>query len=156
MKKTLKLAVPMAALAALLSLSAFAEDRPRDETWRNGGTYNDRNDNRNGNRNDNRDRDYRDNDRRDNDRRDYRNDNREFVRGVIERIDYRRDVIVLREGRGGRRITVDMDRVDQRRRNRLDESDLRRGDVVTLAGEWRRGGVFEAFRIADVDSGRRW
>lgn len=136
MKKSLKLAVPVAAVAALLSLSAFAETRHQDETWRNG---NQRNEER-------RDR---------NDRYDNQN-NREFLRGVVERIDNRRDVVVLREARSGRRITVDMDRLDQRDRNRRDLSDLRRGNVVTLAGEWRRGGTFEAFRITDIDAGRRW
>lgn len=139
MKKTLKLAVPMAALAALISLSAFAETRHRDETWRNG---NDRYEDRN--------------DRRDNDRYDRRDNDREFLRGQIERIDQRRDVLVLREVRSGRRVVIDMDRTDERRRNRLDLTDLRRGDVVTLAGEWRRGGVFEAYRITDVDKPRRW
>ena len=135
MKKTLKLAVPMAALAALLSLSAFAEPRHDDETWRNGNSR------------------YDDRDRRD-DRYENRND-RELLRGYVERIDHRRDALVVREVRSGRRIVVDMDRLDQRRRNRADLTDLRRGDVITLAGEWRRGGVFEAYRITDIDSGRR-
>lgn len=136
MKKSLKLAVPMAALATMLSLSAFAEPRHDDETWRNGnGRYEDRG-------------------RRD-DRYENRND-RDLLRGYVERIDHRRDVVVLREVRSGRRIVVDMDRLDQRRRNRRDLSDLRRGDVITLAGEWRRGGVFEARRITDIDFGRRW
>jgi len=126
----------MAVLTTLLSLSAFAETRHQDQTWRNG---NDRSDDRYDNR----------------DRNDDRDRNREFLRGQIERVDFRRDVLVVREVRSGRRIVVDMDRADQRRRNRLDLSDLRRGDVVTLVGEWRRGGTFEAFRITDVDAPRR-
>lgn len=144
MKKTMKLAVPMAALAALLSLSAFAETRHRDETrqpasdsWRDGQS-DDRRDNRA------------------NDRRDSRYDDRgDFVSGVVERINYRKELVVLREAASGRRVTVDMDRTDRVRRNRIELADLRRGDFVTLNGDWRRGGVFSALRITEVRKGRR-
>jgi hypothetical protein len=138
MKKSLKLAVPMAALTALLSLSAFAETRHQDETWRNGRS------DRNG-RNDVR-RDTRD---------DIRATNRDFVRGTVERIDYRRNVIVLREVASRRLVSVDMDRTDRERRGRVELNDVRRGDFVTLAGEWRRGGVFQAFQITDIRDTRR-
>jgi Ni/Co efflux regulator RcnB len=136
MKKTLKLAVPAAALATFMAVSAFADDRHRDETWR-GRSSSDRYEDRS-------------------DRRDRRDDRNDFVRAVIERIDHRRDILVVRDVRTRRVIAVDMDRLDERRRNRRDITDLRRGDVISLTGEWRRNGSFEAYRITDIDSGRRW
>ncbi|HUP59581.1 MAG TPA: hypothetical protein VNA69_04090 [Thermoanaerobaculia bacterium] len=95
--------------------------------------------------------DYRD-DRRYRDDRD-RGRDRDFVSGIIERIDVRRNAFVLREGRGGRRITVIMPR-GQRRRG-IDINDLQRGSYVELTGDWERNGVFEARRIDSVRSGRR-
>lgn len=78
---------------------------------------------------------------------------RDEVSGVVQRIDERRGVMLLRESRTGRALEIDMR--DTRRSSRVDFSDLRRGDYVTLAGEWQRGGLFEAARIESVDSGRR-
>jgi hypothetical protein len=109
--------------------------------------------------------DYRDNDRYDrNDRDDRngrydrndrwdRNGRYDQVGGVVERIDHRRNVIVLREARSGRTIMIDADRIEDRRRNRADLTDLRRGDFVRLTGEWRHRS-FEAYRIDDVRSNR--
>jgi len=111
---------------SLFSLSAFADSRPQRETWRD-------NDGRNG--------------------RYERRDRTATIAGTVERIDYRRDVIVLREARSGRNIVIDMDRVENRRR-RADLNDLRRGDFVRLTGEWDRDG-FEAYRIDDIRSARR-
>lgn len=74
---------------------------------------------------------------------------RDVLRGVVERVDYGREVIVVRSG--GRYVTVDLDRVDRRRG--VDADDLRRGDFVELAGRWR-GGIFEADRVVSVRSGR--
>lgn len=85
------------------------------------------------------------------DRYERRND-RDFLRGVVQRVDARRGVVFLREGRGGRPIAVQMTRRHQRG---IDIGDLRRGDTVTFVGDWKRGGIFEARRIDDVDSGRR-
>ena len=75
------------------------------------------------------------------------------VYGVVEDIDYRHEVIRLRDRETGRRIKVDADRLD--RYSRVDLSDLRRGDLVELAGDWGRGHEFEAYRIESVQS-RRW
>jgi hypothetical protein len=76
------------------------------------------------------------------------------VRGVVDRVDYRRGILEIRDESSGRRVTVDMVRVDRRGRVGLD--DLRRGDYVTISGDWSRGGIFEAYRVDNVRSGRRW
>jgi hypothetical protein len=145
-KKTAGIVASSLMAMSLISVSAFADSRPQTETWRDNDQHQ-RRDDRN------------DNDRNDNDRydRNDRNDRRNRVAtiaGVVERIDLRRDVVVLREARSGRSIVVDMDRVENRRR-RADLNDLRRGDFVRLTGEWDRDG-FEAFRIDDIRSRRRW
>jgi hypothetical protein len=75
------------------------------------------------------------------------------VSGVVERIDFRRDTLVIRDQRTGRFVTVDMRRADRRSRS-VDLNDLRRGDYVELSGEWVRGGVFAAHRVDSVSSGR--
>ena len=64
--------------------------------------------------------------------------------GRVERVDYRRGTLLVREERTGRLITVVM-----RGRDRFFD-DLRRGDFVELEGDWNRG-VFEAYRIEDID-----
>lgn len=93
---------------------------------------------------------YYDNDRYDNGR--YGSYDRDYVRGIVERVDYR-GTLVLREERSGRRVTVVMARASRDRRG-VDLNDLRRGDVVTFAGDWNRGNVFEAYRIESVRNGR--
>ena len=77
-----------------------------------------------------------------------------YVSGVVTAVDYRRNVMELRDGRSGRYVTVAMLRSDSRRNRRIDLDDLRRGDRVTLAGEWARGNVFQAWRVESVTSGR--
>jgi hypothetical protein len=79
---------------------------------------------------------------------------RHIVRGVVDRVDYRRGVLEVRDELSGHRVMVDMARVD--RRGRVGVDDLRRGDYVTVSGDWSRGGGFEAFRVDNVRSGRRW
>jgi hypothetical protein len=89
------------------------------------------------------------------DDRGYRNDRDrrdDYVRGVVERVDYRSGVLLLREASTRRTITVDMR--DTRRSSRVDFGDLRRGDSVTLSGQWLRGGRFEADGIERVNSRR--
>jgi hypothetical protein len=81
-----------------------------------------------------------------------------YLTGYVQRVDYRRDVLELRDERSGRSITVDMRRVDRRsnRRGRgIDVNDLRRGDYIELSGQWLRGHVFEADSIDGLDSRRR-
>jgi hypothetical protein len=131
MKKTGKLAAVAAMVMAMAVPSAFADSRHQNETnaqWRSGGRDN------SGYRNGNYDRDY--------------------VRGVVERVDFRRGTLLLREERSGRRITVFMNGRNRNNRRGVDLDDLRRGDRVTLAGDWQRGGVFEAYRVEDVRGGR--
>lgn len=43
---------------------------------------------------------------------------------------------------------------DTLRHSRIDLNDLRRGDLVTLSGDWSRRGVFDAYRIESARSGR--
>jgi hypothetical protein len=84
---------------------------------------------------------------------DYRRGNNDrSVDGYVDRIDVRSDTLWLRDDRGGELIAVHMR--DSDRRGRGDLRDLRRGDYVELAGEWVRGGVFNAYRIEDVRSRR--
>jgi hypothetical protein len=73
---------------------------------------------------------------------------REYASGYVESIDYRGGRFVIQEARSRRLVTVLM-----RNRDRFFD-DLRRGDFVELSGDWTRG-VFEAYRIDDVDRGRR-
>jgi hypothetical protein len=81
----------------------------------------------------------------------------DVLRGVVERVDFRRDTLVLRDQATGRHVTVDMRGADRRNRS-VDLEDLRRGDLVALSGDWVRGGVFSAYRVESVNSGRgrRW
>ena len=69
---------------------------------------------------------------------------RDELRGYVERVDYRRDIFVMREERSGRRITVVMLERHER---------VRAGDYVEVEGDWSRSGVFEAY---DVDRTRRY
>lgn len=77
----------------------------------------------------------------------------DYVRGYVDRIDYRSEVLVLRDVRTHRTVRVDMRRTD-RGRSGLDLRDIRRGDRVTLVGQWVRGDVFAAHEIDAVNSGR--
>ena len=95
---------------------------------------------------------YRNNDDWRNSRRDSRyerRDDRDFLRGEVARVDRRRGVIVLRTARGGRPVLVEMARSSNRG---IDLEDLRRGDYVTLVGDWSRNGTFTAWRIDDIDA----
>jgi hypothetical protein len=90
-------------------------------------------------------------------RRDSRND-RDFLSGVVERVDQRRGVALVRVRNHERLVAVEMEG-HRNRRAGVDFADLRRGDYVTFVGDWSRGGVFEARRIDSVDSRRgrgRW
>jgi hypothetical protein len=128
MKKSAKFTVMAAGALTLASMfggCTFADERHRDDSWR-------------GSRGDSR---YE------------RRDDRDTLRGSVERVDRRRDTVVVRDARSGRTVLVQMTRRGNDRG--IDVEDLRRGDQVTFAGDWSRNGVFTAWRIADVDSGRR-
>ena len=75
-----------------------------------------------------------------------------YVSGIVQNIDYRRDVAVIRDERTGRHVTVDLGRAERRRGIAVE--DLRRGDYVELEGSWVRGNVFSASRIDSLDSRR--
>ena len=132
MKKTSKfsaLAAGALTLTSLFGLAAHADSNRGHDGWRDG--------------------------RRDS--RYERRDDRDFVGGVVERVDRRRGVVLLREARSRRTILVEMNR----RSRGVDLEDLRRGDRATFVGDWTRNGVFTAWRIEDVDSrrnrrDRRW
>jgi hypothetical protein len=79
----------------------------------------------------------------------HRNEDR--VRGVVERINLRSGVVLLRDVATRRTFEVNMR--DTRRSSGIDLRDLRRGDIVTLTGDWTRNG-FAAERIVSVDSRR--
>ena len=145
--KTLRILAIAIVIASMSGLSAFADSRHRNETW----------DSRNNRNDDGRyERDGRV-DREDWDDRDgRRNDERQFLSGIVQRVDRQAGVVLLRQRRGGRTIAVEIVR---RRGNHAGTSlrDLRRGDSVTFAGTWGRRGVFQAWRIKDVDSrNERW
>lgn len=71
----------------------------------------------------------------------------ELMRGIVERVEYRRGIAWIRNDLNGRLIEVDL-RGD--RRGRFDAGDLHRGDFVELTGNWVRGGVFFVDQIQDV------
>ena len=79
--------------------------------------------------------------------------NQGYVRGYVDRIDFRRGVLYVRDDYNRRIIAIDMVRVDRRART-IDLDDLRRGDYVEISGDWGRGGIFEAYRIVSVRTGR--
>src|SRR4051812_37576661 len=68
---------------------------------------------------------------------------RGFVRGVVDRVDYRTGTVWLRDDASGRIITADVD-------GRSAISSLRRGEHVELTGQWIRGGVFDVARIDNI------
>jgi hypothetical protein len=70
------------------------------------------------------------------------------VSGVVESIDYRSGILMLRDDASGISINVDMRSAQSAR------VDLRPGDYVTLSGNWVRGNVFDAYRIDAVNNGR--
>ncbi len=76
----------------------------------------------------------------------------ELVRGIVDRVEYRRGIAWIRDERSGRLLEADL-RGD--RRGRFDADDIRRGDFVELTGNWARGGVFFVNQIQDVHH-RRW
>ena len=76
-----------------------------------------------------------------------------YVSGYVDRIDFRRSTLWLRDNASGRLIEVDM-RDAYQRSSRIGLDDLQRGDYVSLSGEWLRGGLFAAYRVDDVRTRR--
>ena len=77
---------------------------------------------------------------------------RGYVRGTIDRVDYRRGVAWLRDDASGRLIEADLRNAG--RYSRIDGRDLRRGDRVELSGDWVRGNVFLVNQIDAVRTSR--
>ena len=81
---------------------------------------------------------------------DRRDANDRLLTGVVQNIDRRGNVIWVQVHRSNRVVAVDVRRVD-RNSFRFDVEDVRRGDRITVRGDWE-GGRFEAERV-DVDRG---
>jgi hypothetical protein len=74
-----------------------------------------------------------------------------FVRGAIDRIDYRRDLLVVRDQRTGRLVRADMSACDHRSNRAFERRLLYRGDFIELSGsDWNHDGIFEVARIESV------
>jgi hypothetical protein len=71
------------------------------------------------------------------------------IRGIVERVDYRQNVVVVTDQQSRRPITVDLRSIDSRD-SRLDAGDLRRGDRITVSGSWLGRDVFGADRIENI------
>jgi hypothetical protein len=67
------------------------------------------------------------------------------VQGVVDRIDYRTNTILVRDEASGRFINVDMRTAG--RTSGIDARNVRPGDYLTLTGQWDRAGIFEAYRV---------
>jgi hypothetical protein len=70
-----------------------------------------------------------------------------FIRGVVDRVDYRTGTVWLRDAASGRLIAADV--------NGRSLRNLRRGEYVELTGQWIRGGVFDVARIDNIGGYRR-
>jgi len=70
-----------------------------------------------------------------------------YVRGVVDRVDYRSGTVWIRDDASGRVITADV-------ASRYQLRDLHRGEYVELTGQWIRGGVFDVARIDNVRNRR--
>ena len=73
------------------------------------------------------------------------------LHGVVESVDYRNGTVVLRDDVSGNFVTTVMRGNDPR------FGQLRPGDYVDFNGSWSRGGVFNAYNVAQLgDGGRRY
>lgn len=77
-----------------------------------------------------------------------------LLTGIVQNVDRRGNVIWVEVNRSNRVVAVDIRRVDRNSR-RFDVDDVRRGDRITVRGDWQRNGRFEAERV-DVDRGAQW
>jgi hypothetical protein len=71
-----------------------------------------------------------------------------FIRGVVDRVDYRTGIALVRDDANGRLIEADM-----RAASRY-TGDLRPGDFVELSGQWVRGNIFAVTQVDNVQGGR--
>ena len=77
-----------------------------------------------------------------------------YLTGIVQSVDRRGEVLWVEVQRTGRIVAVDVRRVDRNSR-RIDVDDLRRGDRITVRGDWQRNGRFEAERV-EIDRGVQW
>ena len=81
----------------------------------------------------------------------HRHDETAFVRGVIDRVDYRRELMVVRDQRNGRLVRADMSSCDPASSRAFERRRLGRGDFIELSGsDWNHDGIFEVDRIENV------
>ena len=71
---------------------------------------------------------------------------RGFVRGVVDRVDYRTGTVWIRDDASGRLIAADVNGHSLR--------SLRRGEYVELTGQWIRGGVFDVASVGSIRTRR--
>jgi len=79
----------------------------------------------------------------------------DVLTGWIERVDHRQRTMVIRDERTRRLIQVDVVVRDRDWQRSPDFDETRRGDYVTLRGDWTRPGEFEAVRV-DLLRPRHW
>ncbi len=77
-----------------------------------------------------------------------------ILTGIVQNVDRRDNVIWVQVHRSNRVVAVDVRRVDRNSR-RFDVDDVRRGDRISVRGDWQRNGRFEAERV-EVDRGAQW
>jgi hypothetical protein len=77
-----------------------------------------------------------------------------FLTGIVQSVDRRGEVLWVEVQRTGRVVAVDVRRVDRNSR-RFDVDDLRRGDRITVRGDWQKNGRFEAERV-EIDRSAQW
>jgi hypothetical protein len=65
-----------------------------------------------------------------------------YVRGVVDRVDYRTGTVWLRDDNSGRLVTADV--------NGRSLRNLRSGEYVELTGQWIRGGGFDVASIGII------
>jgi hypothetical protein len=77
-----------------------------------------------------------------------------YLTGIVQSVDRRGEVLWVEMQRTGRVVAVDVRRVDRNSR-RFDVDDLRRGDRISVRGDWQRNGRFEAERV-EIDRSAQW
>jgi hypothetical protein len=77
-----------------------------------------------------------------------------YLTGIVQSVDRRGEVLWVEVQRTGRTVAVDVRRVDRNSR-RFDVDDLRRGDRITVRGDWQKNGRFEAERVEIDRSAQR-
>jgi len=66
-----------------------------------------------------------------------------FLRGIVERINFRYGTMTIRDEATGRFVNIDMQRMGGRGLR-----GLRRGEFVTVSGQWEGGNTFAAYQIS--------